>query len=122
MIATSAVVLPLLSANRVRMLGVTSETRVKQIPDVPTLAEAGVPDYEFTAWVGAFVPAGTNRAIIDKLSTEIKKAPDHPDVAGRFKNIALEPMFMTPEQFAVRLKSDYEKYARLIALSGAQVN
>jgi tripartite-type tricarboxylate transporter receptor subunit TctC len=122
MMATSAVILPLLSANRVRALGVASEKRIKQLPELPTLAEAGVPGYEFTAWVGAFVPAGTSRAIVDKLNAEIKKALDHPDVTGRFNNIALEPMFMTPEQFAARLKSDYAMYARLIAFTGAQVN
>ncbi|HTD90358.1 MAG TPA: tripartite tricarboxylate transporter substrate binding protein, partial [Burkholderiales bacterium] len=122
MIATTAVVMPLLPANRVRVLGVTSDKRIGKLPDVPTLAEAGVPGYEFTAWVGAFVPAGTPRVIIDKLSVEIKKALDHPDVTARFNNIALEPMFMTPEQFATRIKSDYNMYAKLIALTGVQVN
>ena len=60
--------------------------------------------------------------MLGTLSAEIKKALDHPDVSGRFNNIALEPMFMTPEQFAVRMKSDDDKYAKLIALTGAQVN
>jgi tripartite-type tricarboxylate transporter receptor subunit TctC len=66
--------MPLLPANRVRMLGVTSDKRIGKLPDVPTLAEAGVPGYELTAWVAAFVPAGTPRTIVDKLSTEIKKS------------------------------------------------
>lgn len=122
MIASTAVAMPLLSANRIRALGITSESRIKQLPDVPTLAEAGVPGYEFTAWVGAFVPAGAPRAVIDKLSVEIKKALDHADVSARFNNIALEPMYMTPEQFAARMKSDNDKYARLIALTGAKAN
>jgi tripartite-type tricarboxylate transporter receptor subunit TctC len=122
MIATTAVVMPLLPANRVRMLGVTSDKRIGKLPDVPTLAEAGVPGYELTAWVAAFVPAGTPRTIVDKLSAEIKKALGHPDVSARFGNIALEPMYMTPEQFAVRMKSDSDKYAKLIVLTGAQVN
>lgn len=122
MITTVPVVRPHLPGKRVRLLAVTSDTRIKLLPDVPTLAEAGVPGYEFTAWVGAFAPAGTNRAIIDKLSVEIKKALEHPDVAAKFNNLAFDPMFMTPEQFAVRLKSDYDKYARLIQLTGAKID
>jgi len=122
MIATMPVVKPLLAGNRVRVLAVTSDVRVKQVPDVPTLAEAGVPGYELTAWVGAFVPAGTSKAIVDRLNAECKKALDHPDVAARFNSLALDPMFMTPEQYALRLKSDYDKYAKLIALIGAKVD
>ena len=122
MVATMPVVRPHLPGNRVRVLAVTSDTRVKQLPDVPTLAEAGVPGYEFTAWVAAFVPAGTPRPVVDRLSAEIKKALEHPDVATRFDNIAFEPMFMTPEQFAVRLKSDSDKYAKLIKLTGVKVD
>ena len=99
-----------------------SDKRIRQLADIPTLAEAGVPGYDFTAWVGAFVPAGTSRTIIDKLSAEIRKALDHPDVTSKFNNIALDPMFMTPEQFAARLKADYDKYAALIALTGAKVD
>jgi tripartite-type tricarboxylate transporter receptor subunit TctC len=122
MIATMPVIKPLLAGNRVRVLAVTSDKRVKQLPDVPTLAEAGVPGYELTAWVGAFVPAGTSSAIVDRLNAEIKKALGHPDVAVRFDSLALEPMYMTPEQFALRLRSDYDKYAKLIALLGAKVD
>ncbi len=122
MVATMPIFKPLLTGNRVRVLAVTSDTRLKQLPDVPTLAEAGVPGYELTAWVGAFVPAGTNRAIVDRLNAELRKALDHPDVVARFNNLALEPMFMSPEQFALRLKSDYDKHAKLIALIGAKVD
>ena len=122
MIGTTAVALPLLPANRVRALGVTSDTRLPQLREVPTIAEAGVPGYEYTAWVGAFVPAGTPRAIVDKLHGEIKKALDHPDVSGRYNNIAMNPMFLTPEQFAALLKADYDKSAKLIAATRVTVN
>jgi tripartite-type tricarboxylate transporter receptor subunit TctC len=122
MVASMPIVRPHMSGNRIRVLAVTSEARMKQLPDVPTLAEAGVPGYEFTAWVAAFAPAGTNRAIVDRLSAEIKKALDHPDVIAKFDNVAFEQLFMTPDQFAVRLKSDSDKYAKLIALTGAKVD
>ena len=122
MVASMPIVRPHMASNRIRILAVTSDARMKQLPDVPTIAEAGVPGYEFTAWVAAFVPAGTPKPIVDRLSAEIKKALDHPDVVARFDNVAFEQIFMTPEQFAVRLKSDSDKYAKLIALTGAKVD
>ena len=122
MVASMPIVRPHLGGNRIRVLAVTSETRMKQLADTPTLAEAGVPGYEFTAWVAAFVPAGTPRPIVDKLSAEIKKALDHPDVLAKYDSVAFETLFMTPDQFAVRLKSDSDKYAKLIAATGAKVD
>jgi tripartite-type tricarboxylate transporter receptor subunit TctC len=122
LMASTAVVMPLLPGNRLRVLGVTSENRIPQLPNAPTIAEAGVPGYEYTAWVGAFAPSGTPRPIIDKLHGEMKRALDHPDVKTRFDNIGLNSMFMTPEQFAARIKADYDKAARLIAVSGVKVN
>jgi tripartite-type tricarboxylate transporter receptor subunit TctC len=95
---------------------------MKQLPDIPTIAESGVPGYEFTAWVAAFVPAATPKPIVERLSAEIKKALDQPDVVTRYDAVAFETLFMTPEQFAVRLKSDSDKYAKLIALTGAKVD
>jgi tripartite-type tricarboxylate transporter receptor subunit TctC len=94
---------------------------VKQFPEVPTLAEAGVPGYEFTAWIGAFVPAGTPQPIVDRLGAEIKKALDNPDVARILSSQTLDPWFMTPAEFAERLKSDDEKYERLMKLTGAKI-
>ncbi len=122
MVASMPIVRPHLTGNRIRVLAVTSEARMKQLPDIPTIAEAGVPGYEFTAWVAAFVPAGTPKPVVDRLSAEIKKALDQPDVMTRYDAVAFETLFMTPEQFAVRLKSDSDKYAKLIALTGAKVD
>jgi len=122
MIAPMPVIKPLAAGNRVRILAVTSGERMRQLPEVPTLAESGVPGYELTAWVGAFVPSGTGKAIVERLNAEIRKALEHPDVAARFDSLALESMPMTPEQFAQRLRSDYDKYAKLVALTGAKVD
>jgi tripartite-type tricarboxylate transporter receptor subunit TctC len=120
--ASTAVIMPLLPANRVRVLGVTSEKRIPQLPDMPTIAEAAVPGFEYTAWVGTLAPAGTPRAIIERVHGEIKKALDNPDVVTRYSNAGLNVMFSTPEQFAARLKNDYDKAAKLIAATGVQVN
>jgi tripartite-type tricarboxylate transporter receptor subunit TctC len=122
MTATIGSVIPHLPSNRVRALGVTSSTRMKSFPDIPTIAEGGVPGYEFTAWIGAFVAAGTSRPLVDRLNAEMKKAVEHPDVVKIMSSQTLDPMHMTPEQFSARLKSDYDKYEKLVKLTGAKAN
>jgi tripartite-type tricarboxylate transporter receptor subunit TctC len=120
-IGTIASLVPNLQAKRVRPLGVTSEKRTTQYPDVPAIAET-VPGYEFTAWVGCFAPKGTPKAIIDKLNADLRKALADPGVASKLSAQTLDPMPMTPEQFAARLKSDYDKYGKVIKLSGATID
>jgi len=120
MIATIGSLLPHIESRRVWPLGVTSEKRVKQLPHVPTIGES-VPGYELTAWVGAFTPKGVPRAVIDRLSAEIKKALGHPEVAKMLSSQTLDAWFTTPEEFSRRLKSDYDKYDKLIKLTGAKL-
>lgn len=108
---------PHLKSGRLKPLGVTSAKRVDQFPDIPTIAES-VPGFEFTAWVGSFVPAGTPKAIVDKLNAELKKAVNDPEVVKVLTNRVLDPMYMTPEEFAARLKSDYERYGKLMKMIG----
>jgi tripartite-type tricarboxylate transporter receptor subunit TctC len=107
--------------NRVRALAVTSEKRVSVFPDLPTIAEAGVPGYEFTAWIGTFAPAATPKPIVDRLNTEINKVLKTKEVAENLRNQTLEPMIMTPDQFAKRVRSDYDKYEKVVKLTGAKV-
>ena len=121
MIATIGSLFPYLKSNRLRPLGVTSDTRTEQFPDVPAIAET-VPGYEFTAWVGCFAPAGTPKAIVDTLNAALKKVLAHPDVAKNLNAQTLDPMHMTPEQFAQRLRSDYDKYAKVVKISGATID
>ncbi|MGZ5227305.1 MAG: Bug family tripartite tricarboxylate transporter substrate binding protein [Burkholderiales bacterium] len=113
---TPAAVLTQLQSNRLRALAVTSDTRLKQFPNVPTIAESGVPGYEFRGWVGVFAPAGTPKPIIDRMNAEIKKVLERPDN----KLDALEPWYMTPEQMAARMKTDYEKYGRIFKIIGTK--
>ena len=120
MIATIGSLFPHIKSNRVRPLGVTSDKRTEQFPDVPAIAET-VPGYEFTAWVGCFAPAGTPKPIVDRLNAALKKALADPGVASKLTVQTLDPMHMTPEQFAARLKSDYDKYEKVIKLSGAKI-
>ena len=104
-------------SGKMRGLGVTSPQRVSQLPDVPAIAES-VPGFDFTAWVGSFVPAGTPKAIVDSLNAGLKKALSDPDVAKKLTTQTLDPMYMTPEEFAVRLKADYERYGKLMTAIG----
>jgi tripartite-type tricarboxylate transporter receptor subunit TctC len=108
-----------LPAKRVRPLAVASDKRLKQFPDVPTVAET-VPGYELTAWIGSFVPSATPRPIVDRLNAEFRKALEHPEVARILGAQTLDPMPMTPDEFAARLRSDYDKYERIIRTTGAR--
>jgi len=121
MIATVGSLIPSINSGRVRPIAVTSEKRVGAYPKVPTIAESGVPGYEFTAWIGAFGPAGVPKAIVDKLNADMQKVLRMPDVAENLKSQTLDPMFMTPDEFARRLKSDYDKYEKVIRVSGAKI-
>jgi tripartite-type tricarboxylate transporter receptor subunit TctC len=110
-----------LNAKRVRPLGVSSEKRTTAYPDIPAIAEF-VPGYEFTAWIGCFTPAGTPKAIVDALNALVAKALADPGVASKLSAQTLDPMHMTPAEFAQRLKSDYEKYAKVVKISGAKID
>jgi tripartite-type tricarboxylate transporter receptor subunit TctC len=122
MLATIGSVLTQLKANKIRPLAVSSNDRVKQMPDVPTIAEAGVPGYEFTAWVGAFAPARTPAAIVNKLNAEMIRTLKDSGVADKLSAQTLDPMPMTPAEFAKRLKSDYDKYGQVIKETGARID
>jgi tripartite-type tricarboxylate transporter receptor subunit TctC len=122
MIATIGTLQAQINAKQVRPLGVSSLKRVTQLPEVPTIAEAGVPGYDFTAWVGMFVPAGTPRAVVERLSVEARKGLEHREVTRILLSQVLDPWSTTPEQFAERLKVDNDKYAKLIKLSGATID
>jgi len=120
-VGTIASLVPNLNAKRIIALGVTSDKRAPQFPNVPAIAEA-VPGFEFTAWVGCFVPKGTPRPIVDRLNAELRKTLADPGVASKLTAQTLDPMPMTPDEFAARLKSDYVKYEKLVKLSGAKID
>ncbi len=110
-----------IKSNRVRALGVTSAERVAQLPDVPTIADT-IPGYESWTWVSAFAPAGTPKAIIDRLNAEIGKAMSDPDVAARLSAQTLEPAHKPPEELAQRLKADYEMIGKLFRQFGVKLD
>ena len=119
MLTPASEVYPYLQSGRVRPLAVSSATRTTQFPDIPTIAET-VKGYEFTSWMGTFVPAGTPRPIVDKLNAELKKAVADPKVASNLSVQTLDPMHLSVEEFAYLLKFEYDKYERVVKLSGAR--
>jgi len=114
-------VLPHIQSGRVKPIAVSSAARVTQLPDLPTIGET-VKGYEFISWMGIFVPAGTPRPIVDRLNAEIKKAVADPAVAANLSSQSLDPMHMTPEEFARLVKSEYDKYEHVVRISGARVD
>ncbi len=121
MLATIGSLFNHIKEGRVRALGVSSDKRTTQFPNVPAIAEF-VPGYEFTAWVGCLAPAGTPKAVVDKLNADLRKALADPGVAEKLTAQTLDPLYLTPEQFTQRLKSDYDKYEKVVKVSGAKVD
>jgi len=119
--ATIGTVIMHIKVGRLRPIAVGSAKPTKTLPGVPTLSESGVPGYEMNPWIGMFAPAGAPRAIIDRLNAEVNKVLAIPDVIQKLEAQALDPWTSTPDEFNARLKVDYEKYGRLIKLTGAKV-
>lgn len=113
---------PHAKAGKLRVLGVTSTKRVAALPEVPTFAEMGVPDFVVEHWWGVLLPAGVPKQIVEKLRGEIVKALDAPDVRDRFAFLALQPTTNTPEQFRALLESDVKRWAKIVRDAGVKVN
>jgi tripartite-type tricarboxylate transporter receptor subunit TctC len=121
-LATVSTVIAHVKSGRLRALGVSSAKRSAVLPDIPTIAEAGVPGYEMSPWIGIYAPANTPKAIVDRLNAEANKALRHPDVAQSLTNQVLDPMPGTVEEFAQRIRIDFEKYGKLIKAAGVKVD
>ena len=110
-----------IQSHRVRPIAVSSSSRITQFPELPTIAET-LPGYEFSSWMGTFAPAGTPKAIVEKLNLELKKAVADHEVAQNLASQTLDPMYMTPEEFAKEMKVQYDKYAQVVKISGARLD
>jgi tripartite-type tricarboxylate transporter receptor subunit TctC len=109
-------------SGKVKLLAVSTARRMPQTPDVPTVAESGVPGYEFVAEIGMLAPAGTPREVVGRLAAEIARAVKLPDVAQRFGQLGIEPVGNTPEQYGAINKAAYEKYGQVVKASGAKID
>ncbi len=109
-------------AGRVRALGVTGSKRVAVLPEVPTIAEAGVPGYEAITWNGIVAPVGMPRAMIDRLNAELNRALAEPGLQQKLAAIGAEPAGGTPEEFAKFIRSEYAKWGDVVRRSGAKMD
>ena len=116
------VALPLVTAGRVRALGVTGAKRAAVLPEVPTVAEAGVPGYEHILWGMLLVPAATPKDIVGRLNREVVKTLEAADVRERYAGMGVEPAPSTPERAAAYLKSETEKYAKVVKAIGLRID
>ncbi|MDB5811864.1 MAG: tripartite tricarboxylate transporter substrate binding protein [Betaproteobacteria bacterium] len=114
--------MPLYEARRIRMLAVSTLKRTSVMPELPTVAEAGVPGYERYGWYGVIAPAGVNKDVIARLNAGIVKVTGTPEMRETFTRQGLDPQTNTPEQFAAFIHSELVQTAKLIKASGAQAN
>jgi tripartite-type tricarboxylate transporter receptor subunit TctC len=111
-----------IKAGKLRALAVTSSKRSPALPDVPTIAEAGLPGFEASSWFGVFAPAGTPPEIIARLNKEIVKALSSAELKERLAGQGAEAVGDSPEQFAAHIKSETAKWAKVVKASGATVD
>jgi tripartite-type tricarboxylate transporter receptor subunit TctC len=97
-----------------RALAVTQTKRIASLPDLPTVAESGLPGYEATLWFGILAPAGTDKAIVDKLSGAINGALKNPRVANELTKQGLEVIGGTPDDFRTMIRSETERWAKVV--------
>ena len=111
-----------IATGKLKALGTSGKVRSAVLPDVPTMAEAGVPGYESTIWLGLMAPAGTPRAVVNKLNAEVNRIVSRPDVKAEWAKQGAAPMNMSVDEFTQYLRDDIEKWARVVKLSGAKAD
>jgi tripartite-type tricarboxylate transporter receptor subunit TctC len=112
-------VMPHLKSGRMKAIAVTSAKRVSTLPNVPTVAESGVPGFDAVSWIGALVPTGTPKDIVNKLNTDLVAVIGMPDVKERLSASGAELAGSTPEQLAEHIRNETEKWAKAVKASGA---
>jgi tripartite-type tricarboxylate transporter receptor subunit TctC len=120
MMVDLAVALPMIQAGKVIAYGVTSSARAKALPDLPTLAEAGLPGYAASGWFSVVAPAGTPRPIIDKINGILTSAIKRPDIEQRLTTLAIQPLTSTPEELAAMIPAEIKKWGQVIKDAGIE--
>jgi tripartite-type tricarboxylate transporter receptor subunit TctC len=108
-------------AGKLRMLGIASRTRSKLMPDTPTIAEMGLPGYEGILWIGLVAPAGTPKAVIDKLAAAAARAARVPDVIQKFQSMGVEPVGGTTADFASLIARELPQWRDLVKAANIKV-
>ncbi len=115
------VTMPHVKSGKLKVLAVTNSKRATVLPDVPTIGET-LPDYEFNNWYGVFAPAGTPRAIIDRVNAEVARVLGLPDIREKFMALGADPTPSTPERFAAVIRTDAERAGRIIKAAGVRAD
>ncbi len=121
MFDTTVVAGPHIQSGKLRALAVTSAKRLESMPNVPTVAESGVPGFELVSWQAIFAPAGTPKPIVDQLHREIMKILQQPDMQDRLKALGMQPSAMTIDQFSTFQKAEVEKWAQVIKAANVKL-
>ena len=121
-LATIATVIGHIQSGRLRALGVSSAKPSVILPNVPAISDAGVPGYEMVPWIAVYGPAGMPVDLVNRINSEVNRALKSNEVNNALTTLALDPWVSTPAEFAARIKVDYEKYGKLIAMTGATVD
>lgn len=111
-----------IKADRVRVLGIASSKRSPQLPEVPTISEAGVPGYASENWFGMFAPAKTPKRIVVRLNEAVVKVVRAPEVQSQFAALGADAVGNSPEEFAAFVRRDMQQYAKVVKLSGAKLD
>ena len=122
MIATSPGALPHVKSGRLRAIGVSSSTRAASLPDVPTIAESGLPGYDYVAWFGVFVAGTTPRPLVTRIDTLYKQALAEADTQARLELAGITPQPTTPEKFQHMLRQEIDKWHKIIAAAGIKAS
>lgn len=113
--------MPLARAGKLRVLAVSTAKRTQQAPEIPTVAESGIPGYDYNPWFAMFAPAGTPRPVVMRLNAEIKRALESPDMKQRFGKQAIDLVTSTPEELAELIRTEIPKWREVVKQSGARV-
>ncbi|MGZ5139710.1 MAG: Bug family tripartite tricarboxylate transporter substrate binding protein, partial [Burkholderiales bacterium] len=122
MITGVVALMPHVKSGKLRALAVTSKTRVAALPDVPSMMESGVANFDVSSWFGVFLPAGTSKAIVMKMNDQIRKIVDTPEVRKRLIDLGADPQTNTPEQFAAYVRSEKARWGKVVQDTGARVD
>lgn len=121
MFSTTIGILPLVRNGQLRALAISSAKRIAAAPELPTVAESGLPGFDVVAWFGLFAPAGTPKPIIDRLSTETRTALAAPEVSKLLIDLGAEPLGSSPEEFAAYVKSEFDRWGKLTKEAGITI-
>ena len=119
---SAAEALPHVRSGKLKVIAVTTAARVPEFPDLPTVAQSGLPGYEVETWYGLYLPAGTPKPIVDKLNQDVNAVLQLPDTKAKFQKVGYEVENTTPEQFAAFTQAEIEKWRKVVQYSGATAN